>query len=247
MRSGELELKEQTEIESILASLSEQAALHLEVIGYDLENLAELDFIFARAALAMDMNGSEPLFNTEGRIVLRKARHPLIDKKKVVPIDLTLGTDFDLLIVTGPNTGGKTVSLKTLGLLTLMGQSGLHIPALDRSELSVFSQIYADIGDEQSIEQSLSTFSSHMTNVVSFLEKADRQSLVLFDELGAGTDPTEGAALAIAILSTLHEKGIRTMATTHYSELKVYALSTPGVENACCEFDVETLAPPTVS
>ena len=239
----ELEIEEAKEIEVILSTLSAQADLHRDEIRYDLENMVELDFIFARAALAMEQNANEPIFNTEGKIHLRKARHPLINAKKVVPIDLSLGEDFDLLIVTGPNTGGKTVSLKTVGLLTLMGQSGLHIPALDRSSLSGFDEVYADIGDEQSIEQSLSTFSSHMTNVVSFLDKADRNSLVLFDELGAGTDPTEGAALAIAILSTLHERGIRTMATTHYSELKIYALSTPGVENACCEFDVETLSP----
>ena len=239
----ELEIAEAREIEKILAELSAQAAQNLEAIRYDLDNMAELDFIFARASLAMDMNATEPVFNEDGRIRLRQARHPLIDKKKVVPIDLTLGEDFDLLIITGPNTGGKTVSLKTLGLLTLMGQSGLHIPALDRSQLALFREVYADIGDEQSIEQSLSTFSSHMTNVVSFLEKADSDSLVLFDELGAGTDPTEGAALAIAILSYLHRSGVRTMATTHYSELKLFALSTEGVENACCEFDVETLRP----
>lgn len=239
----ELYGKEQEEIQVILARLSADAAEYISDIQTDYAVLRTLDFIFAKGSLAIDMNASLPLFNTEGRIHIREGRHPLLDKRSVVPITLTLGDTFDLLIVTGPNTGGKTVSLKTVGLFTLMGQSGLHIPALDRSELAVFTEVYADIGDEQSIEQSLSTFSSHMTNIVSFLKKVDDQSLVLFDELGAGTDPTEGAALAISILNHLHIRGIRTMATTHYSELKVYALSTPGVENASCEFDVETLRP----
>lgn len=239
----ELEIQEQKEIEMILSNLSQLAAENLDAIFDDVKLLSELDFIFARAQLAKSQNATEPRFNRDRIIDIKKARHPLIDKHKVVPIDIRIGETFDLLIVTGPNTGGKTVSLKTVGLLTLMGQSGLHIPAFDNSRLSVFREVYADIGDEQSIEQSLSTFSSHMTNVVRFMETADSDSLVLFDELGAGTDPTEGAALAIAILSTLHERGIRAMATTHYSELKVYALSTPGVENASCEFDVETLRP----
>ena len=239
----ELYAKEQEEIQVILAMLSTKAAEFTEEIRSNYKILTDLDFIFARGSLAISMNGSRPVLNTEGRIHIREGRHPLLDPKKVVPITVTLGEDFSLLIITGPNTGGKTVSLKTVGLFTLMGQAGLHIPAKDRSELAIFHQVYADIGDEQSIEQSLSTFSSHMTNIVSFLQKVDEKPLVLFDELGAGTDPTEGAALAIAILSHLHGRNIRTMATTHYSELKVYALSTPGIENACCEFDVESLKP----
>lgn len=239
----ELSIREQEEIEAVLASLSAQAAAHTDALATDQESMTMLDFIFAKASLAMEQNATMPLFNTEHRISIRKGRHPLIDKKTVVPVDILLGIDFDLLIITGPNTGGKTVALKTMGLLTLMGQAGLHIPALDRSELSIFREVYADIGDEQSIEQSLSTFSSHMTSIVSILQEADTDSLCLFDELGAGTDPTEGAALAISVLDYLHSRGIRTMATTHYSELKVYALSTPFVENACCEFNVETLRP----
>jgi DNA mismatch repair protein MutS2 len=239
----ELELKEQEEINVILSALSSQAGEHTDELLTDQRVMTQLDFIFAKAKLAMEQNATEPQFNRKHIINIRKGRHPLIDKKKVVPIDVHLGRDFDLLIVTGPNTGGKTVSLKTVGLFTLMGQAGLHIPALDRSELSVFTEVYADIGDEQSIEQSLSTFSSHMTSIVHILKHADEHSLCLFDELGAGTDPTEGAALAIAILNHLHDRGIRTMATTHYSELKIYALSTSFVENACCEFNVETLKP----
>ena len=239
----ELDLQEQEEIEVILGDLSSQAAVHTSELAADQKIMTTLDFIFAKAKLAMEQNATEPIFNTEHYIQIRKGRHPLLDKKKAVPIDVRLGKDFDLLVITGPNTGGKTVSLKTVGLFTLMGQAGLHIPALDRSELSIFSEVYADIGDEQSIEQSLSTFSSHMTRVVHILQHADADSLCLFDELGAGTDPTEGAALAIAILNYLHDRGIRTMASTHYRELKIYALSTNFVENACCEFDVETLRP----
>lgn len=239
----ELMMDEQKEIEVILAGLSAKVGEYTEDLINDQKLMTELDFIFAKGRLALEQNATAPILNNEHIIDIRKGRHPLIPKDKVVPIDIRLGEDFDLLIVTGPNTGGKTVSLKTVGLLTLMGQAGLHIPAADRSRISIFNKVYADIGDEQSIEQSLSTFSSHMKNIVAILKHADEDSLCLFDELGAGTDPTEGAALAIAILNHLHDRGIRTMATTHYSELKVYALSTSFVENACCEFDVDTLSP----
>ena len=235
--------QEQEEIEKILADLSAKCGLHTEEIRVNQETETELDFIFARGKLALKMDATRPAYNRKHYLVLKQARHPLIDRKKVVPTDINLGRDFDQLVITGPNTGGKTVSLKTVGLLCLMGQSGLHIPARSHSELCIFNDIFADIGDEQSIEQSLSTFSSHMVNIVEILKKADRHSLCLFDELGAGTDPSEGAALAVSILEHMHKLGIRTMATTHYSEIKIFALRTEGVENACCEFNVETLSP----
>lgn len=239
----ELEIKESEEISVILSSLSAMAGNYTTELLTNYDILKELDFIFAKAGFSHSYKGSEPIMDCDGKINIKKGRHPLIDSSKVVPVDIYLGDGYEQLIITGPNTGGKTVTLKTIGLFSLMGQSGLHIPASDNSKLTVFNDIFADIGDEQSIEQSLSTFSSHMKNIVYILKKADSNSLVLFDELCAGTDPTEGAALAISILRTLHSKKITTIATTHYSELKIYALSTDGVENACCEFDVASLAP----
>lgn len=239
----ELEIKEKAEIEKVLYELSNKVAEISEQVKYNYETLILIDFIFAKAKLALDMKAVCPKLNTDGKIKIVKGRHPLIDKSKIVPIDVRLGDDFDVLVVTGPNTGGKTVVLKTIGLFCIMTQAGLHIPANDESEMPVFDDIFADIGDEQSIEQSLSTFSSHMKNIVHIVENAGPNSLVLFDELGAGTDPVEGAALATAIIESIRLIGAKIVATTHYSELKLYALSTDGIENASCEFDVETLSP----
>ena len=239
----ELEGREQAEIEKILSLLSEEASYAADDLARNQDLLVQLDFIFAKAKYAKDLDASRPIFREDGVINIKQGRHPLLDQKKVVPINVSLGQDFSMLIITGPNTGGKTVSLKTVGLLTLMGQAGLHIPAFQGSSLGIFREVFADIGDEQSIEQNLSTFSSHMTNIVSIIQQAYKDSLVLLDELCGGTDPIEGAALAISILTDLHDRGIKTMATTHYSELKMFALSTDDIENASCEFDVETLSP----
>lgn len=235
--------KEEIEIERILMELSKDTADFSETIIESYDNIIDLNIIFAKANLAYKMKASMPIMNEDSRIILNKARHPLIDPKKVIPINISLGVDFDTLVITGPNTGGKTVSLKTIGLLTLMAMCGLMIPAYDNSELSVFENVFCDIGDEQSIEQSLSTFSAHMTNIIDIQNKVSEKSLVLLDELGAGTDPVEGAALATAILENLRTKGVKLAATTHYAELKAYALNTEGVENGCCEFDLNTLRP----